>query len=177
MGNEIRTKAASESRAGAKVNPQGLSERELVDRVIANDGAAWMELQRRYEKSIRGAIFGVLRRYAAVLESDAREDVMQDFYLSLLENDRRRLRVFDPSRSKLSTWLRLLACNKATNHARKVVNRPRTIDIDELLAQEDFAAEEDETGEVRSGAPRERYDVLDAHVWWKAAKAAKKEGR
>src|SRR4051812_48486963 len=175
MGNEIRTKVDSDSQSNTKVNFREVNDEALVAGVLANDDAAWRELVRRYERNVRGAIFSVFRRYAKVLNSDAREEVLQDFYLSLLENDRYKLRVFDASRSKLVTWLRMIACQKATDHARKVANRPRTVDLDELLDQEDYDSEEDATVEGRSTTAKKRHDVLDAHVWWKAAQAAKKE--
>lgn len=101
--------------------------------------------------------------------------MLQDFYLSLLENGRARLRVFDAKRSKLGTWLRMIACQKATDHARRVANRPRTIDLDELLEQEDFDPEEANVVDGRSTIAKQRHDVLDAHVWRKAAQAEKKE--
>ena len=70
----------------------GLRHRQIQDYVqgssgdygqIARDNAAWKEFMRRYQPKIRGAIFSVLKKYAPVLDSDAREDILQDFYLSL----------------------------------------------------------------------------------------------
>lgn len=175
MGNEIKANVETNSQSKTRTNYGEVGEQELVAGVLASDGAAWIELMRRYERPVRGAIFGVLRRYVPVLHSDARDEVLQDFYLNLLENSRARLRVFDAKRSKLGTWLRMIACQKATDHARKVANRPRTVDLDELLEQEDFDPEEVNAVEGRTATAKERHDVLDAHVWRKAARAAKKE--
>lgn len=72
MGNEIKANVEARSQSKTRVNYEEVGEQELVAGVLASDGAAWIELMRRYERPVRGAIFGVLRRYAPVLNSDAR---------------------------------------------------------------------------------------------------------
>jgi RNA polymerase sigma-70 factor (ECF subfamily) len=170
-----KTKVAGSTKSEVRA----LDDRELIDRVIARDDAAWKEFMRRYQPKIRGAIFSVLKKYAPVLNSDAREDILQDFYLSLLDRDAYKLRVFDPKKGRnLGSWLNLLACNSAFDHARKIVSHPRTSDIDDLIEEQDRASEEHEHDDSAiEDRAATKHDVLDAHVWWKAAQATKKAER
>src|SRR5207302_300612 len=125
----------------------------------------------------RSAIFFIVKKYAPVLGNDARDEILNDFYLGLLENDRRKLRAFRSERGTLKNWLQIIARHTALDHVRKVVNRPRLVDIDEFLADEDHAPEEAASDELSCNLSAKRFDVVDARAWWLADQAAKKAVR
>jgi hypothetical protein len=92
----------------------------LLRAVLENDAAAWREFVRRFEPVLRFQIGRVLARHRAVLQSDAVDEIVSDFYLDILKNDMRKLRVYDPTRSaQLDSWLGLLASQAAIRHVRK----------------------------------------------------------
>lgn len=137
---------------------------------------AWREFMRRFRRPVRGKLSSVLRSYAKILDGEAREDLMQDFYLRLLDEDMRRLRMYTPGRGKLVAFLRRVMRNFALDFVRKVANRPYEVDIDEVLFEEDNAPEEDPTGEGFTPDHR-RYEAIDAHIWWLERQALRKAER
>lgn len=85
-----------------RTNVRGLDDAQLVRATLANDQAAWRELMRRHANALREAAREVSEH---VGEADA-DDVVSDLWLSLIENDMRGLRAFDPSRgAALLSWL------------------------------------------------------------------------
>jgi len=99
-------------------------ERTLVDALIANDPTAWREFQRRYDRLILRCITKVTKRFAAVSPDDVRE-IYAILLLSLLSNDKHKLRTFDPERgNRFSTWMGLLAINCAYDHLRAAKREP-----------------------------------------------------
>ena len=124
------TKSASVSKqvqGGAKTEAKlpFLDERALLEAVLAQDRGAMGELLRRYDATIKKRIGFLLSRYArAVNSSDTAEDIRAEFYLSLVQNDMRKLRSYDPERgSTLNAWLSLLAQNATIDHVRKLGRR------------------------------------------------------
>ncbi len=102
-----------------------MPEELLVVALINNVPRAWVEFQRRYERLIYRCITKVTRRFSSVVcEEDLRE-IYATLVLSLLQNDRRKLRSFDPERgNRFSTWLGLLAVNCAYDHLRSIRREP-----------------------------------------------------
>jgi RNA polymerase sigma-70 factor (ECF subfamily) len=87
--------------------------------------AAWNRFVSRHA----GVIFAAVRRrlVPAGRTADA-EDVAQDVFLRLCQNDFRLLRSYDPARAKVSTWLTVVAHSAAIDHLRRL--RRRTEDIE-----------------------------------------------
>ncbi len=173
----VRTNSATKQVGGStrSATLREASDMALLTLVINHDDVAWAEMMRRTQPQVRGAIYAILKRYAPVLSSDARADILQDFYVKLLDNDMARLRVYNAARGKLSSWLNLIAYQAAIDHARKIADRPRLVDLDELLAEEAYAPEEH--GDVEGKRQLRKYDVIDAHIWWQARQAERKSSR
>ena len=97
----------------------------LVFALIANDSKAWREFQRRYERLIYRCITKVTRRFASVVTQEDVREIYATLVLSLLSNDKHKLRSFDPERgTRFSTWIGLLAINCAYDHLRAAKREP-----------------------------------------------------
>jgi RNA polymerase sigma-70 factor (ECF subfamily) len=103
----------------------------LVEALVANEAWAWREFLRRYDPMLHRCIAGVTRRFAAVSPCDV-SDIHAQLLLSLLANDRAKLRAFDPSRgSRFSSYLGMLAIHCAYDHLRSVRREPRREELSE----------------------------------------------
>jgi len=100
-------------------------DRELVERLVADDPDAWRELNARYAAGLHRAIGRVLARFGAVTSSDDVREVYAKFCLSLLARDKHKLRAFDPSRgARLGSWLTRLAMQASYDHLRRIKRSP-----------------------------------------------------
>jgi RNA polymerase sigma-70 factor (ECF subfamily) len=93
--------------------------------LLDGDKASWDRFVARHA----GVIFAAVRRrlVPAGRTSDA-EDVVQDVFVKLCQNDFRLLRSYDASRAKITTWLTVVANSAAIDHLRRL--RRRTEDIE-----------------------------------------------
>jgi RNA polymerase sigma-70 factor (ECF subfamily) len=107
-----------------RVAPSQMSEEQLVDALIANDARAWGEFQRRYDRLILRCITKVTKRFVCVGPEDVRE-IYAQLLVSLLANDKAKLRTFDPERgNRFSSWVGLLAIHGAYDHLRALRREP-----------------------------------------------------
>jgi RNA polymerase sigma-70 factor, ECF subfamily len=101
------------------------SEEVLVFALIANDAKAWREFSNRYERLIYRCITKVTRRFASVVTQEDVREIYATLLVSLLTNDKHKLRSFDPERgTRFSTWIGLLAINCAYDHLRAAKREP-----------------------------------------------------
>jgi RNA polymerase sigma-70 factor (ECF subfamily) len=93
--------------------------------LLDGNKAAWDRFVARHA----AVIFAAVRRrlVPAGRTSDA-EDVVQDVFVKLCQNDFRLLRSYDASRAKITTWLTVIANSAAIDHLRRL--RRRTEDIE-----------------------------------------------
>lgn len=93
--------------------------------LLDGNKAAWDRFVARHA----AVIFAAVRRrlVPAGRTSDA-EDVVQDVFVRLCQNDFRLLRGYDASRAKITTWLTVVANSAAIDHLRRL--RRRTEDIE-----------------------------------------------
>jgi RNA polymerase sigma-70 factor (ECF subfamily) len=98
-----------------------------LEALLAGDKAAWDRFVARYA----GVIFAAVRRrlVPAGRVSDA-EDVVQDVFVKICQNDFRLLRSYDAARAKITTWLTVVAnsttcgaCADAPRISRRSRNR------------------------------------------------------
>jgi integrase/recombinase XerC len=81
-----------------------LADHELVRLAVAGNQAAWREIMLRHDQPLRTAVLDA--SLMASPSSAELDDLMGDFWLSLIEGDMRRLRRFDPARgAPLQSWL------------------------------------------------------------------------
>jgi RNA polymerase sigma-70 factor (ECF subfamily) len=104
----------------------------LLAGMIGNQPAAWREFQKRYDRLIIRCITNVTQRFSSIVAQDDIRDIRATLYLSLLSNDKRQLRAFDPRRgTRFSNWIGLLAINCAYDYLRTLKHQPQK----ELLAK------------------------------------------
>ncbi len=105
-----------------------LDDQALVTRLLRGDAAGWKEFQVRFDRLVRRQVERVCRGFARVLGNDEMEEIRAEFYLSLVDREMRKLRLFDPTRGlKLSSWVALLAGNAARDFLRSHRRRPATL--------------------------------------------------
>lgn len=93
----------------------------LLERMISGREDAWRTFQGRYDRLIFRCITRVTGRFAARLATDDVDEIYATLLLSLLANDKHKLRSFDPTRgNKLSSWIGMLAINATYDHLRSV---------------------------------------------------------
>jgi RNA polymerase sigma-70 factor (ECF subfamily) len=151
----VTTKAAANAGVRARVRVDETSdEGTLVEAMIRNDPHAWKEFQRRYDRLILRCITKVTKRFAAISQDDIRE-IYATLLVSLLSNDKNKLRTFDPERgNRFSSWIGLLAIHCAYDYLRGMRREPQK----EALAEAcELAAELPDPYEQT--AKRERADI------------------
>lgn len=102
----------------ASAKGESVDEKDLVQRLLARDEAAFREIVRRHH----GSMIGVARLY--VRDRATAEEVVQETWLALLDG----LDGFE-QRSSLKTWLFGILVNKAKTRA---VREGRTVSLDGL---------------------------------------------
>jgi len=100
-------------------------ELEAFDRLVAGDKVAWDRFVARYAAVIYAA---VRRRLARAGRAEEADDVAQDVFLKLCNNDYRLLRNYDPGRARITTWLTVVANSATIDHLRR--RRHATTHID-----------------------------------------------
>jgi RNA polymerase sigma-70 factor (ECF subfamily) len=98
----------------------------LIQGMIMNLPAAWREFQKRYDRLIHRCITKVTRRFSSIVAQDDVREIYATLYLSLLANDKHKLRTFDPGRgNRFSSWIGLLAINCAYDYLRTLKREPQ----------------------------------------------------
>jgi RNA polymerase sigma-70 factor, ECF subfamily len=136
-------------------DPQAIDDR-LVAGLLADEPEAWREFHHRFDRLIRRCITKVTRHFGAVVTSADVEEIRSIFSLSLLSNDKHKLKSYDPDRgNRLGSWIGLLAVNAAYDYLRGRRREAAAATLDEAL---DLASEEPDPFDV--AADRELEDVV-----------------
>ncbi|MCA9668996.1 MAG: sigma-70 family RNA polymerase sigma factor [Myxococcales bacterium] len=99
--------------------PDRAEEQELLARVLDGDKKAWTLFCSRYENLIVGCVLRVLRRYNASYTSADLADLVSEVWVVLLKDDRRKLRLYEPTRGyRVSSWIGLIATNCTIDQLR-----------------------------------------------------------
>lgn len=105
--------------------PSDLTDRELLARVLRSDERGWTELIRRFRGLIFRCITKVTGKYAASASTTDVDDVYAEVLYSLLRDDMRKLRLYNPNRgTKLGTWIGMISVNAAYDYLRSAGRRP-----------------------------------------------------
>ncbi len=80
------------------------------------DKAAWERFVTRYSRVVLAAAARTLAGAGMAQEAN---DVAQDVFLRLADNDFRLLKGYDPARASLATWLTVIARNRAIDILRR----------------------------------------------------------
>src|SRR5438128_7144966 len=113
-------KPASTSTRRKPIDHQVLDDGALLRELLRGTEAAWREFVRRFDPLVRHHVGGMLVIYDGMIASDDFDDMVGDFYVKLLANNMRKLRVYDPSRGRrFASWLRLLAVQTVSDEMEK----------------------------------------------------------
>jgi RNA polymerase sigma-70 factor (ECF subfamily) len=113
--------------------PKDWSETELLRRVLRQETRAWGELVRRYRPVIYRCIMKILGRSDSYASPSDVDEVYGEVMMSLVRDDMRKLRLWDPARgARLGSWIGLLAKNAAHDYIRGNASRPVADQIDGL---------------------------------------------
>lgn len=93
-------------------------ERKLLERCIAKDKGAWDTFVERYNRLISHAIVQTLKRYSFDSENKIVEDLFHTVFLSLIEDNCKKLRQFR-WKCKLSSWLHIITVRITIDYLRK----------------------------------------------------------
>ena len=95
----------------------------LLDQCFAGDNGAWDALVSRFSRLVQSTIGRTFLQFDRPDLADLTDDVEQDIFLSLLEDDYRSLRTLrDPGR--LPGWLAAVARHKTVDAIRRQTLRP-----------------------------------------------------
>lgn len=98
-----------------------ISNKKLLACCIEKEAPAWFEFVRRFKKLVSYAIEQRLRRYGYRYQPNDIDDIRQDVFLSIWENNLLKT-LGNPE--KLIYWLAILAANKAVNYFNKKSQPP-----------------------------------------------------
>lgn len=90
----------------------------LIRRLLLRDARAWRAFYRRFEPVVLSAVRKVVSRFRTCGAPSDVDEIRAALFASLIEDDLRKLRSFDPSRGSLDGFLRLLATHAAWNYVR-----------------------------------------------------------
>jgi RNA polymerase sigma-70 factor (ECF subfamily) len=101
-----------------------LDELQLLEAVLRPDGDAARSLAynrfvQRYERLIVSCVRKVLHRYGASYDPEDLADLVNDVWLQLLRDDRKKLKKYDPTRGyRLASFIGMVATNTTIDHLR-----------------------------------------------------------
>ena len=112
-------------RTATPPTPADWTDRQLLHRVLNQNELAWTELLRRYRSLIFRCITKVTGRYSPNMTNADVDEVFAEVLLSLLRDDMRKLRMYNPHRgTKLSSWIGMISVNAAYDFLRSAGRRP-----------------------------------------------------
>jgi DNA-directed RNA polymerase specialized sigma24 family protein len=103
---------------------------ELLKRCLAGDAQAWRQWVAETAPVIRHAVVQTLLRHTGRMRDEDADELTQDVYVRLVRDDCRLLRSYDPDRSRLGTWLTLVARSTTIDALRR--RRLREASLDEM---------------------------------------------
>ena len=111
------------------VEKRVIADSELLERCLSNkDAAAWDMFVQRFSKLIWSSIHRAFRSTSFASCPEDAEDVFGSIFLSLIEDDFRKLRQFRSRNAcKLSTWLAVVSVNRTIDYMRRQSVRPRAV--------------------------------------------------
>jgi RNA polymerase sigma-70 factor (ECF subfamily) len=131
--------------------PSDVSSTELVKACLASaDELAWTEFIRRFHTVIASTVLRTARQWCEPSRAQL-DDLIQDTYLKLCENDYRLLRSFQPRQEdSIYGFLKVVAANMVHDHYRSTLAVKRGTNLTAAIA------------EIKSSEPRVPGDAFDA---------------
>ncbi len=130
----------------------------LISGMLADLPKAWRAFRVRFDRLVMRSITKVTHRFPQLVGADDVGDIYATFYLSLLMNDKHKLRAYDPERgSRFSSWIALLASNRAYDYLRSLRREPEK---EELSYADDMACERSDPFECAAEGERASITAL-----------------
>jgi len=108
-------------------------ERNLLRGCLKGEKSAWDPLVHQYSGLVYYTIKKTLSLYHVEPRADIVEDLFQDFFLSLMRDDFRKLRQFRAERgTRLASWLRVIVSRQTIDFLRR--QKVSTCDVIEIQA-------------------------------------------
>ncbi|MBV69976.1 MAG: hypothetical protein CMH52_01380 [Myxococcales bacterium] len=100
-----------------------MEEAELLQAVLSGVPAALAAFVQRYELYVRNVVGRTVRRYTSNVDATVIDDLCQEAFVALFENDRRRLRMFEGRNGcPLRAWIRVIAMRTTVSRMRRWKN-------------------------------------------------------
>ncbi len=108
----------------------------IITKCIEGDKSSWDTFVEKYSGIIYFTINNTLQSKLSYCSQHYVDDICQNVFLRLVQNDRSLLRRYDPEKSKITTWLMVIARSVTMDFLRKGVYCLAPLDdfIDELEA-------------------------------------------
>lgn len=90
----------------------------LLEKCLAQDKKAWDVFVEKYNRLIYSAIIQTINKYSYPTENQIVEDIFQTVFLSLIENNYKKLRQFQ-KKCKLSSWLHMISVKTTIDFFKK----------------------------------------------------------
>lgn len=104
----------------------------LLDGLLVDDERAWRQFNAQYARLIYRCITRVTARFSAVVGPDDVREIYANLCMSLLAQDKKKLRSFEPGRgNKLGSWIGMLAIHSAYDFLRGIKREPKRTCISE----------------------------------------------
>ncbi len=113
-------------------------EKYLLEKILSGDKQSYDEFVRKYTKLIYSSIYRTLELKGYKISDDLVDDLHQEVFLSLIDNDFKKLRTFQWKRDcSLATWLGVVTRNFVLNFIRNDAKRRNiTKSLDEEMGEE-----------------------------------------
>jgi len=119
-----------------------------ISAVVSGEKAAWDRFAEKYAGLILGMAQRVLRMKTGSCNPEDARDIAQEVFVRLVRNNFRLLRLYDPAKSSLSTWLTVVTRSTTLDYLRASARHSHTEPL-----SEDLAAKPDEPFQGRMDLP------------------------
>ena len=111
-------------------------EKNIVARCLTGEKQAWDEFVEKYSKLVYNSIYRTLGLTGYKIEPDLIDDLYQDFFVSILNGDYYKLKIFKwKNNCSIATWLSVIARNMVLDYIRKnskTKEKEESIDKDKI---------------------------------------------
>lgn len=99
---------------------------------IRGEKAAWDAFVAEHTGVLHAAVRRILRQHTPTAAAPEVLDVVQECFLRLIKDDFRLLKRYDPARSRLTTWLTIIARSTAIDRLRRRKPPPLSLSQEEI---------------------------------------------
>jgi len=111
------------------------AEKILIAGCLGGDKAAWDGFVQQFSSLVYSTIYKTLTLHHSDLGEHKVEDLYQEFFIAILQNDCRKLRQFRGDRGcALASWLRVVAARLTIDYLRR--QRPADAEVTDAIASD-----------------------------------------